>query len=33
MTDSQTRRRWITLGETIALLALVVSALGVWLSW
>jgi hypothetical protein len=27
------RRRWITLGELIALAALIVSALGVWISW
>lgn len=33
MTDSQTRRRWITLGEIIALLALIVSAAGVWIAW
>ena len=32
-TESQRRRRWITIGEMIALLALVVSALGVWISW
>lgn len=31
--DSQRRRRWITLGEVIALAALVVSAIGVWISW
>lgn len=33
MSDSEARRRWITLGELIALLALVVSAVGVWISW
>ena len=33
MSDSQTRRRWITLGELIALLALIVSAFGVWIAW
>lgn len=33
MSDSETRRRWITLGELIALAALIVSAVGVWLSW
>jgi hypothetical protein len=33
MTESKPRRRWITLGEFIALAALVVSALGLWLSW
>ena len=27
------RRRWITLGELIALAALIVSGLGVWISW
>ena len=33
-TESQARRRrWITFGETIAVLALVVSAAGVWLTW
>jgi hypothetical protein len=29
----QQRRRWITLGELIALGALIVSALGLWISW
>ena len=33
MSDSQSRRRWVTLGEIIALLALLVSAAGVWLTW
>ena len=33
MTDERTRRRWINLGEIIALAALVVSALGVWIAW
>jgi hypothetical protein len=33
MSDSQSRRRWVTLGEIIALLALAVSAAGVWLTW
>ena len=33
MSDPDSRRRWITLGEVIALLALVVSAAGVWLTW
>jgi hypothetical protein len=33
MRESETRRRWITLGEIIALLALVVSAVGVWIAW
>ncbi|MGZ2411423.1 hypothetical protein ACUXST_000820 [Sphingomonas sp. F9_3S_D5_B_2] len=32
-TDAQRRRRWINLGELIALAALIVSAAGVWLSW
>ena len=27
------RRRWINVGEVIALAALIVSALGVWISW
>jgi hypothetical protein len=31
--DRQARRRWINFGEIIALLALVVSALGLWLTW
>jgi hypothetical protein len=33
MTDDKTRRRWITLAELIALAALIVSALGVWIAW
>jgi hypothetical protein len=33
MTDQQTRRRWINLGELIALAALIVSAAGVWIAW
>jgi len=33
MSDSENRRRWITLGEVIAVLALVVSAAGLWLTW
>lgn len=33
MTDDKTRRRWINLGETIALAALAVSAIGVWVAW
>jgi hypothetical protein len=33
-TESQRRRRrWITFGELIALAALIVSAVGVWISW
>ncbi|MGH7125606.1 MAG: hypothetical protein ACREFI_14630 [Stellaceae bacterium] len=31
--ESERRRRWITIGELIALAALIVSALGVWISW
>jgi len=31
--DRQARRRWINLGEIIAIGALVVSGLGVWISW
>ena len=31
--EARARRRWITLGETIALAALIVSALGVWIAW
>lgn len=33
MTDEKTRRRWISLGEIIALAALAVSAAGVWIAW
>lgn len=35
MTESplEKRRRWIALSELIALLALIVSAVGVWVSW
>ena len=33
MTDEKTRRRWINLGELIALAALAVSAAGVWIAW
>jgi hypothetical protein len=33
MTDEKTRRRWINLGELIALAALGVSAAGVWIAW
>jgi hypothetical protein len=36
MTDSseaRARRRWITFGELIALAALIVSAVGVWIAW
>lgn len=31
--EAQRRRRWINFGELIALAALIVSALGVWISW
>ena len=31
--DARQRRRWIALGEVIGLLALIVSALGLWLTW
>jgi hypothetical protein len=31
--DSERRRRLVTLGELIALAALIVSAIGVWISW
>ncbi len=31
--ESRARRRWISLGETIALAALIVSAVGVWIAW
>ena len=30
---ARTRRRWIKLGEIIAIAALIVSALGVWIAW
>ena len=33
MSDEKTRRRWINLGELIALAALIVSGLGVWIAW
>ena len=32
-TTSTMRRRWITLGETIAVLAVTISALTLWLNW
>jgi hypothetical protein len=32
-TESHARRRWVTLGELIALAALIVSAIGVWIAW
>lgn len=31
--EARSRRRWINFGEMIALAALVVSALGVWIAW
>ena len=33
MTDEKSRRRWISVGELIALAALAVSAAGVWIAW
>ena len=33
MSDEQTRRRWINFGELIALAALIVSGVGVWIAW
>jgi len=33
MSDEKIRRRWINLGELIALAALIVSATGVWIAW
>lgn len=33
MSDEQSRRRWINLGELIAIAALIVSATGVWIAW
>lgn len=33
MSDQETRRRLINLGEVIAIAALIVSALGVWIAW
>jgi hypothetical protein len=31
--DGKARRRWVTLGETVAIAALAISALGLWNSW
>jgi hypothetical protein len=31
--EARARRRWINLGELIALAALIVSAVGVWIAW
>ena len=33
MSTQEPRRRWVSLGELIALAALIVSALGVWIAW
>ena len=33
MSDRQSTRRWVSLGEIIALAALAVSAVGVWIAW
>lgn len=33
MNDDRVRRRWISLGELIALAALIVSGTGVWIAW
>lgn len=33
MRDEDSRRRWINLGELIAIAALIVSATGVWIAW
>jgi hypothetical protein len=33
MSDLQSRRRWISFGEFIGLGALVISALGLWITW
>jgi len=33
MTDEKARRRWINFGELVALAALIVSAVGVWIAW
>jgi len=31
--ETQKRRRWLALGELIAIAALIVSAIGVWIAW
>jgi len=31
--ETQRRRRWLALGEVIAIAALIVSAIGVWIAW
>lgn len=33
MSDSESRRRWVTFGEIIGLAALIISALGLWITW
>lgn len=33
MNGESSHRRWVTLGEVIALAALIVSAVGVWIAW
>ena len=33
MSDEKVRRRWVSLGEIIAIAALAVSAVGVWIAW
>jgi hypothetical protein len=33
MSDSESRRRWVTFGEIIGLAALIISGLGLWLTW
>ena len=32
-TDSRSRRRWVTFGEIIGVAALIISALGLWITW
>ena len=31
--DTKSRRRWVTFGEIIAVAALIISALGLWITW
>src|SRR6476469_7978070 len=33
MSDPESRRRWVSFGELIALAALIVSGVGVWIAW
>ena len=33
MSDPSSRRRWVTFGELIGLAALIISGLGLWLTW